>query len=393
MSCNNCNNCAQCNSTPTVAVLPAPTCINTTACEEYILSDCVTSTIEGACSSQLYQYNSNGSLVLDINGDPTPFIPANTLGISITNNENLSNILTDLVSDKNCSFNPNYIAGMLQVIQANPLHPVSQIFCNLVCACIAQCSNECQIEIVETVTFNPANTTETGFVVTFNGLLNYIYTIEVTDTNAVTPTVYSYTYPLPPITTGSAGIVNFNTNLLINSAGISVPTLPSGNTFEVVITSEFNNESCSSNSFTTFTNPPDSCTCASTITVQADFEALLPFGTIGVYIWTNPILGYVPQLYEITVFDSGGGQAVPTGLYDPTLYPLPLLAPAHPAGTMYIEFGNGLFLGGDYLLTIRAICELTPSFTCASDPFNFSYTVTAAPSCGPPDITNVIVNP
>jgi len=389
MSCNNCNNCAQCNSTPTVAVLPAPTCINTTACEEYILSDCVTSTIEGACSSQLYQYNSNGSLVLDINGDPTPFIPANTLGISITNNENLSNILTDLVSDKNCSFNPNYIAGMLQVIQANPLHPVSQIFCNLVCACIAQCSNECQIEIVETVTFNPANTTETGFVVTFNGLLNYIYTIEVTDTNAVTPTVYSYTYPLPPITTGSAGIVNFNTNLLINSAGISVPTLPSGNTFEVVITSEFANESCSSNSFTTFTNPPISCTCATTEIVQSSFEAGL-LGTIGVYIWDDPIQNYTPQFYEITVFDSNGNQVVPTAQYDPTLYP-PVGGPA--LAQMYIEFGSGLFLNGDYILTIRAICEQTPSSICASDPFDFSYTVTAAPSCGPPDITNVIVNP
>jgi len=392
MSCNNCNNCAQCNSTPTIPVVPAPTCINTTACEEYILSDCVSSTIEGACISQLYQYNPNGSLILNPSGNPAPFIPAVPLGLSISNNENLSSILAELVSSKNCSFNPNYIAGMLQVIQANSTHPVSQIFTNLVCTAVAQCNEDCQIQIVETVTFNPDFTTDEGFVVTFNGLLNYIYTIEVTDTNAITPTVYTYTYPTPPITTGSVGIVNFDTTLLLNSSGINVPALPSGNTFEVVITSEFNNQSCSSNSFTTFTDQSPLCSCVRTVSTQ--FEAGL-LGEIGVYIWVSaPVAGYTPQFYQITAVDSAGDVVVGPGFYDPVLYPVPTPPGplSFPNGTMYFLFGNGT-LSGDYLLSISAICELTPSSTCASITYNFDHTVAAPLTCGPPDITSVTVTP
>lgn len=392
MSCNNCNNCAQCNSNPTVPVVPAPSCPNTTACEEYFSSDCVTSTIDGTCASQLYQYDAGGGLITNNSGNPVPFSPPQELGLDINRGDTLSTILTNLVDEKNCSFNPNYIAGMLQVIQANPNHPVSQIFCNMVCACVRACDVDCGIQIVETVTFNPENTTETGFVVTFTGLLNYIYTIEVTDTNAPTPTVYSYTYPVPPIQSGATGIVNFNTNLLRDAGGNPVTTLPSGNTFEVVIVSEFNEESCSSDSFTTFTNPPESCTCASEIEVQADFNGSL-VGTIGIYIWTNPILGYVPQFYEIAVIDSQGDYIVPPGNYDPTLYPLPIGAPPHPQGTMYIEFGDGILPGDEYTIAVSAVCEQTPEFLCKSDESQFPYVITAPLSCGPPDITTVTVIP
>jgi len=387
MSCNNCNNCAQCNSTPTIPVAPAPTCINTTACEEYILSDCVSSTIEGACISQLYQYNPDGSLDLDPSRNPAPFIPAVPLGLSISNNENLSSILAELVSSKNCSFNPNYIAGMLQIIQANPSHPVSQIFTNLVCTAVAQCNEDCQIQIVESVTFPSANVTETSFQMLFEAMPGYTYLVTVTDTSAPSLTVYTYKFsPIPD--GGVAAVVTFYSTTLEDSLGNPVFALPSGHTFEVVITSELDLESCSSNSFTTFTNQPDSCTCDNEV-VQASFEAGL-IGTIGVYIWDNPTQNYTPQFYEITVFDPNGNEIVPTALYDPTLYPA---VGGPPLAQMYIEFGNGLFSSGEYLLTISAICEVAPSYTCSSDPVDFTYVVTAALTCGPPDITSVTVTP
>ena len=55
------NNCQPCAPVPTVPLAPPPTCPAVAACEEYILSDCVLSTVDSNCQLTYTQPTGNRS--------------------------------------------------------------------------------------------------------------------------------------------------------------------------------------------------------------------------------------------------------------------------------------------------------------------------------------------
>lgn len=380
------NECGQCNITPSVPLTPPPTC-PAPACEEYILSDCVTSTVNGNCTSQFYQFDPlTGALELDANDNPIPQNPPVPLGISFNQNDSLTSILQAMTAAQNCMFNPNYIAGMLQTIQANPDHPVSQIFCNMVCAC--SCDTSCQADVVEVVTFPPDNITETGFVMLFTALPGYTYLIEVTDTNAPTPTVYHYQFSPVPVG-GLPVVVPFNTTSLLDQAGAPVATLPSGHTFEVVITSIFNGESCPSDSFTTATAQDDNCNCIADAKVVLAYEAAA-IGNINLAITLSNSTSYIPYAYSIEVFDPNNNSIFGGPVdFDPNLY----LDPP-PDNKVLIVIGGtpGTLAGGEYYITVTPVCYVTLDQRCEGDTKNITVPVSGPALCAPPDITNVTIS-
>jgi hypothetical protein len=380
------NNCEQCNITPSVPLTPPPTC-PVPACDEYVSSDCVSSTVDGNCTSQFYQFDpQTGALELDNNNNPIPQDPPVPLGISFNQNDSLTTILQAMTAAQNCMFNPDYIAGMLQTIQANPQHPVSQIFCNMVCAC--SCDTSCQAEVVETVTFPVADILETSFKMLFTALGGYSYLITVTDTNAVLPTVYTYQFsPVPA--GGLPTIVTFNSTSLVDSFGAPVPALPSGHSFEVVITSIFNGESCPSDSFTTATLPSDACTCIADAKVVLAYEAA-EIGNINLVITLSNSQVYIPQAYSIEVFDPNNNSIFGGPVdFDPNLY----LDPP-PANRVLIVIGGdpGTLAGGEYYITVTPVCYITPFDRCEGDTKNITVLVTGPALCAPPDITNVTIS-
>lgn len=380
------NNCGQCNTTPSVPLTPPPTC-PTPACDEYMSSDCVSSTVDGNCTSQFYQFDAQtGALELDINDNPIPQDPPVPLGISFNQNDSLTTILQAMTAAQNCMFNPDYIAGMLQTIQANQNHPVSQIFCNMVCDC--SCDTGCKAEVVETVTFPAADILETSFKMLFTALPGYEYLITVTDTNAVLPTVYTYQFsPIP--SGGIPTIVTFSSTSLVNSFGAPVPALPSGHTFEVVITSIFNGESCASDSFTTATLQSNACDCIARAKVVLAFEAAA-VGNINLVITLSNSQVYLPQAYAIEVFDPNNNSIFGGPVdFDPTLY----LDPPPANRVLIIIGGNpGTLAGGNYLVTVTPICYITPFDRCAGDTKTLPVPVSGPLKCAPPDITNVTIS-
>jgi len=347
----------------------------------------VSSTVVGNCTSQFYEFNPNtGALELDANDNPIPQDPPVPLGISFNQNDSLTTILQAMTAAQNCMFNPDYIAGMLQTIQANPQHPVSQIFCNMVCAC--SCDTSCQAEVVETVTFPSGDITETSFEMLFTALGGYEYLITVTDTNAPTPTAYTYQFsPVP--SGGLPAVVTFDSTLLVNSLGAPVPALPSGHTFEVVITSIFNGESCASDSFTTATLPSNACTCIADAKVVLAFEAAA-VGNINLVITLSNSQVYIPQAYAIEVFDPNNNSIFGGPVdFDPNLY----LDPP-PANRVLIVIGGnpGTLAGGDYYITVTPVCYITLNDRCEGDTKNITVPVSGPLRCAPPDITNVTVS-
>ena len=377
------NNCEQCNTVPSVPVTPPPTC-PTPACDEYVSSDCVVNTVDESCTSQFYDYDPNtGALELDINNAPVPQNPPIPLGVTISQNDSLSTVLSNLVSTQNCMFNPNYIAGMLQVIQANPNHPVSQIFCNLVCSCT--CDAGCQIEIVDTLSFNPV--TDVGFTINFDAFQGYGYTITVIDTNTLPATTYTYTYPAPPVTGLPVDNISFSSALLEDQAGDPVGDLPSGHTFQVSIASIYGGETCSGDVFTISTLEPSTCDDCKDVDLAVTFEAGA-IGTIDLVINVTLPVGYLPQAYNIEIIDPQNDVVFGPADYDPTLY---LDPPA--SNQVKISFGSGNLSGGTYTVNVIPVCLITPSVRCTGDTFTEEILVNGPALCAPPDITSVTITP
>lgn len=380
------NSCEQCNITPSVPLTPPPTC-PTPACEEYVSSDCVTSTVDGNCTSQFYEFDPDtGALELDANDNPIPRDPPVPLGLSFNQNDSLTTILQGITAAQNCMFNPDYIAGMLQVIQANPQHPVSQIFCNLACSCT--CDTGCKIDVVETVTFPSADITTTGFKMLFTALGGYTYEITVTDTNAPSPISYFYSFT-PVAAGGLPTVVTFNSTSLLTQAGAPVPTLPSGHTFEVVITSQFDGSSCDSDSFTTETAGTNPCDCVARAVVVLGSE-VAGTGQINLVITLANSTTYIPQAYAIEIFDPNNNSIFGGPVdFDPNLYLDPL-----PPNKVLIQFGGnpGTLGSGDYTFKVTPICYITPFERCKGTTVTKVIPVTGPALCAPPDITNVTVS-
>jgi hypothetical protein len=386
-------NCQPCNTTPTVPVSSPPTC-PTTACDEYVSTDCIVSSISGGCASEFYQYDpSTGGLVTDTNGNPLSQNPVVPLGYQFDAQDSMTSILSAMSAIQNCMFNPNYIAGMLQVIQANPTHPVAQIFCNLACNC--SCDSTCPLSVVETIAMDPTYVTDTGFQIAFTGVKDYLYLIEISDSNAITPTVYHYSYTIPPVTATPTGTVIFNTNQLLDSNNNPVPILPSGHSFEITITSMLGIASCTSSSFTGYTIESSTCDCHGTVVLSLSNEST----TIGMIdlsiVATSPVIipnGYLPQYYNIELIDLTNNVTIfgPAD-FDPTSFLNP-----PPANKVTISFGgtsgNGVLAGGDYQINVIPVCISDPYSRCIGDTFTLTTTVDAPTSCVAPDITNISIS-
>jgi hypothetical protein len=390
MSCNNCNNCAQCTPALAIPLAPPPSC-NTSACEEYISSDCVVSEIDGACQGEF----------TPLNGDPVV-----NVGYQFDQQSSLTAVLSALTNPANCTFSVPYIGAMLQFIQNDPTHVLQTIFCSIV----ADCVDGCGLDVVSTLSFDPVTVDTTGggedayWTTNFYphlspsgsnaGKPDYTYIITITDTTASIPTVYQVT--LTPaqqllLLNPTTGLINFNfNNPAYALTEIQGPTLgktqvvPSGHTYETVITSSFGGITCDSDSFTLVVPQSPLCpTCDYDLTLTPDPDGDQPVGCIYLDI-TSELNGLpvAPYGYHITVTNITTQQVVANG------------------GDVYVitngdnpyRFELCDLVGTDYRIVVESVCSFNPLY-CTGSVATIDVTSNPPATCAPPDITSVTVNP
>jgi hypothetical protein len=366
------NNCEPCNITQTVPVAPPPVC-PVPACDELVPTECVVNNLlDDGCTSEFYQFNNDGSLTTN-NGTPVSQDPAVPLGLTISPGQSLHTILTNLVDAQNCIFQPNVIAGMLQVIQANPNHPVSQIFCNLVCSC--SCEEEpCPPDLViPQVVFNPILETSVEF--TFYAYPGVTYDFTFVNTTTLTPVTSSYLNYNPNITT--PGLITVDTALLTDFD----PLQPSSN-YQVTITANSNGFSCTTDPWFFATESSISCNCDTTV-INLSFE---PGITDRLELDITYIGGLQPTFYNIIVYQ---GSVDPLNIiYGPAYTPY--------AGTT-TDFCSGCppsagLAADTYFVYVQPICSVGPPL-CAATLFTSTSIDLAGPlACDPPVITGVALS-
>jgi hypothetical protein len=356
------NNCQQCAPNPCSHVVPPPTCA-TSACEEYIQSDCVVSTIEEDCTG-VFQ---------GPDGDVQ-------VGLTIQEGTTLTSVYQQLTSTA-CPLNPDVIGATLQIIQGNPV--LNQIFCAMVCAC--SCDDPCDgVQQVEQLIFTDIG--ENGFDITFTAQPDYNYYIRINDMNTLPQTYYVYdssTNPTPflPNITPAPTSVTLSTNsfsIYVNNLLIPSPpggaVLASGTTFEVFITAIAPDSlaECENGPFTVVTLPDAACNCNSDIQLTDSSEG--DPGLLSIDI--TELSGDTPVAYQITITDDVSGSIV-VGPIDITR-----------DGTGTTTYTDSL-PDGPYTVEVIPLCSLVPR--CAGDPFSIDVVVSAVPACAPPDITTVTI--
>jgi hypothetical protein len=357
------NNCQQCAPVPTVPLAPPPTCPATAACEDYVLSDCVLSTVDSNCQLTYTQPSGNTT----------------TVGVDINVNTTLTTVYQQLTTTA-CPTNPDVIGGTLFQIENVPM--LFEMFSNLVC--MVDCGVPCDaITSVEQVTFT--NITDTGFSINWFGLKDYNYSIRMNDSNSSPATFYTWQTQNP--LSGNASFA-VNTSAFSENVGGVVTTpppameLPSNHSFEVYITAEFGGVSCETGPFTILTLPSSSCICNNTLTVTPAKQS----GTVDPLELAIGILtiGDVPLGYNVLVQDSTGACVLncPNGVFVP-------YAPDPVTNLTY--FTANMPSGGDYSVTVTAICTLAP--LCDGDVQQVIIPVPDTLSCAAPDITSIVVNP
>jgi len=389
MSCNNCNNCAQCNPAYTVPVAPPPVC-PTTACEEYISSSCVNNEVTAACSSIFTDPRT---------GDIVP------VGYSITSGSTMTQVIAALTAPSNCLFSENYLGAALQYIGNNTV--LTSILCNV----IQDCISGCLAEVVQTLSFDPVEITTNGtsqdayWTTNFlphlglNSQPDYTYTITITDTSTTPPNVYDIVLTPamqlallntnPPLD----DYIHFNFNVLgyaltLQSGVGPSPTrfLPSGHTYETVITSEYLGQSCDSDSFTLVVPQSPLCpACEYVISVEIPPDNLIPAGCMYFDI-SSTVSGLPsePYAYSILVVDNATNLPVNTNpIVIVTGDPLPA------CGYMFCLCG---LTGDEYTVNITPVCSFNPLY-CTGTVETIVITTTPPAVCAPPDITSVIVTP
>lgn len=378
MSCNNCNNCAQCNPAYNVPVAPPPVC-PTTACEEYISSNCVTNEVTSACSS-VYTDPRTGEIV--------------PVGYSISSGSTMTQVIAALTAPSNCLFSENYLGAALQYIGNNTV--LTSILCNI----IQDCISGCLVEVVTTLSFDPVVVTNDGtsedayWTTNFyphlgqDGKPDYTYTITITDTSVTPPNVWNIV--LDPndqlALLGVDGLIHFNFNTLAYALTLQegvgpakTNLLPSGHTYETVITSAYLGQECDSDSFTLVV--PESPLCPD---CQYDlaFELCedIPEGNICLDI-TAEVGGLpsAPYGYTITLTNNTTGTVVTSGSY--------LTDGDNPFNYQITDL-----TGTDYTVTVVPVCSFDPLY-CTGASASFDVTVDPPATCAPPDITNVTVTP
>lgn len=377
------NNCDPCNVVPGAPVTPAPIC-PTPSCEELVPTECVINNLlDDGCTSYLYEYDEQtGALIIDPSTNaPTPITnddgqPSYPLGLYIEPAQNLNTILTNLVDSQNCAFNPNYIAGMLQIIQANPNHPVAQIFCNLVCSCVCDDETLCGGIEVEQAVFNPIGTDTVS--ITWFALLGVTYTLNFINTGT-----------LPPQTITIPGFIP--NNVAIAGASYTYNVLPSiglipGSPYQMTITATTpDGVSCESITWFFNTLPDENCNCPD-ISIQIVDESGGALDAISFnVIYLGSPTGTIPVEYLLRIEDTNGNIIIPAGLY-PSLAPnpTPLCFGNCPPG------GGVGFVGGFYIVYVTPVCE-DPD--CLGTEVFAEILVEGPLLCDVPNIVSIISNP
>jgi hypothetical protein len=379
------NNCEPCNVVPGAPVTPAPVC-PTPACEELVPTECVINNLlDDGCTSYLYQYDENtGGLIIDPQTNaPTPIVnqdgqPTYPLGLTISPGQNLNTILTNLVDSQNCAFNPNFIAGMLQIIQANPNHPVAQIFCNLVCSCVCDDEELCGGLEVEQAVFNPIGTDSVS--VTWFALPGVTYELTFVNTGILPPQTFTVPGFVPNVPVGG-GLYTLDVSPLQGY------TLTPGAPYQMTITAT-SPQGVSCESITWFFNtlPNVDCDCPDVI-IEVAGEVGAPLDAIAFnVIYVGSPSGTIPTQYLIRVENTTGTVIVPSAYYT-SLAPNPTP----------VCFGNcdplnpvPGFAGGDYIVYVTPVCE---DVECIGQEI-FETIVVAGPLlCDVPDIISITSNP
>lgn len=379
------NNCEPCNVVPGAPVTPAPVC-PTPACEELVPTECVINNLlDDGCTSYLYQYDENtGGLIIDPQTNaPVPIVnqdgePTYPLGLTISPGQNLNTILTNLVDSQNCAFNPNFIAGMLQIIQANPNHPVAQIFCNLVCSCVCDDEELCGGLEVEQAVFNPIGADSVS--VTWFALPGVTYELTFVNTGILPPQTFTVPGFVPNVPVGG-GLYTLDVSPLQGY------TLTPGSPYQMTITAT-SPQGVSCESITWFFNtlPNVDCDCPDVI-IEVAGEVGAPLDAIAFnVIYVGSPSGTIPTQYLIRVENTTGTVIVPSAYYA-SLAPNPTP----------ICFGNcdplnpvPGFAGGDYIVYVTPVCG---DLDCIGQEIFATITVAGPLLCDVPDIISITSNP
>lgn len=373
------NNCEQCNTVPSVPVAPPPVC-PTSACEEYISTNCVNNEVTASCSSVFTNPRT---------GDQT------AVGYNINSGSTMTEVISALTSPQNCVFSVDYLGAALQYIGNN------QTLTTILCGVIQDCINGCPLIPVTTISFTDVEVTNDGvaqdayWTTNFFAHLgndnkpDYSYNITITDTSVTPPNVYEIDLDpselLPIMETGAnLGLIHFNFNtsgyelqLVSGSGPAKTGLLPSGHTYETVITAEYLGAECPSDSFTLVV--PESPVCPDCEYELAFAECeVVPVGNICLEITaTSAGLPVSPYAYQIIVTNVTTASVVSDAYYltdgdNPYLFQLTDLT------------------GTNYIVKVIPICSLEPVY-CSGAFTTYSVQVDPPSTCAPPDITQITV--
>lgn len=395
--------CSQCPQTPCIPVAPPPSCgLGSAACDEYILSDCVISTIDGSCTVIIQ----------------TPDGPIE-VGLQITEGMTLTQILNQLV-DTACIFSPNMQQAFFQQLISNtnlftqifgdiitnifnnPIltqqfitdffnsilnnNALYQFFSNIICD--IDCDDPCElVDEVEQMVFT--NIASNGFELNWVAMPCQTYSIRINDSQTVPTTYYEYVTPNPPSPCPpnnlpvAAVLLTSVFSKYENGVLVANNGLASNTSFEVYITAikTVNGDpvECETGPFTITTLSDAGCgPCNTVIDVQNSNSNPAGPGELSADISYQA--GFVPIGYYVIVTSITTGLVVngpPTGVFIPAAVPGPI--------TNY----SILLPDDDYDVEAIPVCSLIP--LCTSDPANVVITVNPAAFCAPPDITSVSI--
>lgn len=380
-NCNQCGQCSQC--APVVQLTPPPIC-PTNACEEYISSDCVNNEVTAACSSVFTDPQT---------GEQT------AVGYNISSGSTMTEVISALTSPQNCLFSENYLGAALQYIGN------STLLTSILCGVIQDCIDGCPLFPVTTLSFEPVVVTDDGtsedayWTTNFfahlgsNNLPDYSYTITITDTSTNPANVWERTLTpaqllaIMETTPGpNYGLVHFNFNLsgyaltLVDGTGPATTNLlPSGHTYETVITAEYLGIECPSDSFTLVV--PESPLCGDCTYDLAFTECeVIPEGNICLDITAEQGgLPSSPYAYQIVVTNDTTSLVVSDAFY--------LTDGDNPFNFVLTDL-----TGTDYTVEVTPVCSFEPIY-CSGEPTTYNVTVDPPAACAAPDITNVTVTP
>lgn len=362
------NNCQPCAPVPTVPTANPPTCPATPACDEFVQSDCVVSTINETCTAT---YTPPGDSPIQV-------------GLIINDGTTLTDVYEQLTSTA-CIFNPNVIGAVLQTIGNS--NQLSQVFCDLVCACACDdgCANVIPVSIA---TYTNIDTD--SFDINFLAQPGYKYEITINDSNATPFTFYTYNTPNPPNTTTAPVTFTINTAAFTKNAGGTITnppnTLTAGHSHEIYINAVTSDgSSCPAGPWTVVLPEDPACgeECGLVeLTVNGD-----PDNITNLVVIVNYLQGTVyPVAYKITIYDSNSQPVVPTANYTAT--PNTPVLGLYPNLSQTFNF-PAITTADTYTVEVTPICSLVP--LCLGNMITATIVLAGITDCAPPDITNITI--